>query len=164
MRCKILFLLVVYSVLGFGQPLNRSIVRTTQYLSTDSIRPLSADGISVSDAKVKTLAPVSNWKNNVSLQIDDIRAQYGTMTTPQEPIAADSGVRCDIVTVTNSNTAIIDFSDKPYANNQYTAELTIIDQDGFECGYESIEKTESGFTVTLEETGNYTIKYVTNKI
>ena len=68
MRYKILFLLVVYSVLGFGQPLNRSIVRTTQYLSTDSIRPLSADGISVSDAKVKTLADPVEGQDAVNLR------------------------------------------------------------------------------------------------
>jgi len=68
MRYKILFLLVVYSVLGFGQPLNRSIVRTTQYVATDTIKAMTGNGLNVWNNKIKLLADPVQAQDAVNLR------------------------------------------------------------------------------------------------
>lgn len=119
-----------------------------------SFAPLSAQ------ADRLTIAPVSNWKNNVSLQIDDIRAQYGTMITPEEPITADSGLRCGEESKSGALSYTIPFS-KPMLNTGYDiiGSLKIIDSEGYDIGYESVVKTETGFTVNVSTTEAITIHY-----
>ena len=68
MKYKILFLLVVYSVLGFGQPLNRSIVRTTQYVATDTIKAMTGNGLNVWNNKIKLLADPVQAQDAVNLR------------------------------------------------------------------------------------------------